>query len=325
MKLHTKFNLKQRRTAVAAATLLAAGAVGVHLGCNKGGGGGAGGIGSISNSIAGALGGGSRSSSSSGGGNSLIGGTIGTVTGNQAAGNLFDAGTNALQASSINAAQEDAMGQGAAVTLTNKNNLVKDKKLSKYVSLVGLTVVDASPRPVGNWVFGVLDTDEVNAYAGPNGYIFVTRGALEKMEDESELAGVLAHEITHVLHHHGLEGIKFEATKGVGLAALGAFSKDARNFSQVIDLGADVLVSKPYGRTQELDADKTAVQLVTAAGYDPNGYARFLTRLQGGGFFSTHPGTEERLSAVQQQINQSGARGGATLRERFQRNVRPSA
>ena len=74
-------------------------------------------------------------------------------------------------------AVEDGMGQSVAVSLTNTYPLTKDEKLNKYVSLVGLTIVNASDRPVGNWQFGVLESNEVNAFAGPNGYIFVTRGA----------------------------------------------------------------------------------------------------------------------------------------------------
>src|SRR5687768_15321088 len=113
---------------------------------------------------------------------------------------------------SISPDTEDGMGQAVAVSLTNSYPLTKNTALNKYVSLVGLTIVNASDRPVGNWQFGVLDSDDVNAFAGPNGYIFVTRGALDQMENEAQLAGVLAHEVTHVLHHHGLNGVKQSAT-----------------------------------------------------------------------------------------------------------------
>src|SRR6185436_10736392 len=106
---------------------------------------------------------------------------------------------------------EDGMGQSVAVSLTNQYQLTRDTALNKYVSLVGLAIVNASDRPVGNWEFGVLETNDVNAFAGPNGYIFVTRGALSRMENEAQLAGVLAHEVTHVLHHHGLQAVKDSA------------------------------------------------------------------------------------------------------------------
>ena len=231
-------------------------------------------------------------------------------------------GVSAMQALSLTAEREDGIGQSVAVSLTNEYELSDDEELTRYVSMVGLTLADASDRPVGNWLFGVLESNEVNAYAAPNGYIFVTRGALERMRDESELAGVLAHEMTHVLNHHGLEAVK-QSGFWQGAAKVGsAVSDDVAQFSGAIDAGVDLIVHKGYGRAQEHDADRGAIELMVAAGYDPAGYVRFLRKLEGGGgLFSTHPGGADRVQKVQSQIDRMGARGGATLKDRYARYV----
>lgn len=234
------------------------------------------------------------------------------------------AGAQALAKASISADAEDGMGQAVALSLTNDFPLTEDEDVNKYVSLVGLTIVNASPRPVGNWQFGVLESDDVNAFAGPNGYIFVTRGALDLMENEAELAGVLAHEVVHVLHHHGLAGVKQSATVDFAKAAIDINVSDTTGLIKqyVTPVGATVLKSG-YGQDQERDADATAIKLLVAAGYDPNGLPQFLEKLQsrGGGLFSTHPGKPERISRARQQIAQLGNPKGKTLTERFEKNV----
>lgn len=252
-------------------------------------------------------------------------GAVGNVTGQQKLTEGANIGLDAAGQMIITPQDEDGMGQTVAVSVTNTDQLTTDKKLSKYVSLVGLTLVDASPRPVGNWVFGVLESDEVNAYAGPNGYIFVTTGALAVMEDESELAGVLAHELTHVLHHHGVIGVQAAATKDMA-KRFGSLAADGRDFG-LIDALAEplgtVVIRTGYDQRAELDADRTGVRIAAAAGYDPNGLVRFLERLEssGGGGLSTHPGKAQRISNARNEIAKLGNPKGKTLKERFEKNV----
>jgi predicted Zn-dependent protease len=297
---------RNTRKAIAFTTILASlGLIGlgVHLGCKD------------SSGITGNL--------------AKIGGQVGSaVTGRSEIAQGVEAGVNSMNAISLSADDEDAMGQSVAMNLTSGNQLTANEKLNKYVSLVGLTLVDASPRPVGNWLFGVLDSNEVNAFAGPNGYIFVTTGALRQMQDESELAGVLAHELTHVLHHHGLAGVKNDANadalKAAGSIALKSNGADRFGiFDKLADPAVDGVVKKGYARDQELDADRNAVGLLVAAGYDPNGLVRFLQKLQssGGDLMSTHPGKAQRISSAQAEIARLGNPQGKTLKERFAKNV----
>jgi predicted Zn-dependent protease len=251
--------------------------------------------------------------------------TIGDITGQRKVAQGAVAVMNYGDKITLSADDEDGMGQSVAVSLTNTYTLTKNEKLNKYVSLVGLTLVNASPRPVGNWVFGVLESNEVNAFAGPNGYIFVTTGALKQMQDEAELAGVLAHELTHVLHHHALAGIKNDANvdllKEVGSMAVA--DQDRFGVVKLTEPVVDGVAKKGYGRKQELDADKTAIEIVVAAGYDPDGLVRFLQRLEnsGGDLMSTHPGKAERVSAARAKIAQLGNPSGKTLKDRFAKNV----
>lgn len=290
----------------AVVAMVGLGAAAIHFGCSKDGSGG-----SFGDNLA------------------KIGGEIGgAVTGHQE----IAQGTRALvdykNAIQLNANDEDAMGQSVALSLTSSNRLTQNEALNKYVSLVGLALVDTSPRPTGNWLFGVLDSNEVNAFAGPNGYIFVTTGALRKMQDEAELAGVLAHELTHVLHHHGLEGIHADANADAlkAAASIAVNSNGADRFgifNRLADPVVDGVLKKPYARSQELDADSNAVNLLVAAGYDPYGLVRFLQRLEssGGDPMSTHPGKAERIAKAQAQIARLGVKGGKTMKERFEKNV----
>jgi predicted Zn-dependent protease len=226
----------------------------------------------------------------------------------------------------ISPANEDGMGQAVAVSLTNTYPLTKDTALNKYVSLVGLAIANASDRPVGNWQFGVLDTNDVNAFAGPNGYIFVTRGALARMDNEAQLAGVLAHEVTHVLHHHGLEGVKNSASVDFAKDMANIYAQDPTGTGLVKSMATPTIATvakNGYGQGQENDADANAIRLLVAAGYDPNGLPQFLDKLQsaGGGAFSTHPGKAERITKTRQLTAQLGNPQGKTLKERFDKNV----
>ncbi len=220
--------------------------------------------------------------------------------------------------------RQQEIGQSVAVAITNRYKLSTDESLNDYVNLVGLTVASVSPNPDINYAFGVIESSEVNAYSTPGGYIFVTTGSLALMQDESELAGVLAHEVAHVAENHGIEAVK--AAKRTDLALSAAKTADQRlnAYSRAVDVAADVVLVKGYSRSQESQADAQAVKYLIVAGYDPNGLVRFLQRMQAKStsagsakpLMSTHPGTGDRITSIQKQIAATNA-GGVTLKERF--------
>ena len=255
-------------------------------------------------------------------------GALGSMIGGEQGKGIGNALGHGVDAQTLSERDERAMGQSVAMQVTSRFRLVSDPKVSQYVVLVGLSLVSSSPRPDGNWFFAVIEDDQPNAFSGPDGYIFVTRGALKQMRDESELAGVLAHEMTHVLQHHGLNAAKQSGTYSAfiegGNAAMQANQQNAQFLSMVNSAG-DVVLVKGYDRGQEDQADAGAVKLLSAAGYDPTGYLNFLSRVadeQRGGSrnaaFSTHPDAASRVAKVQKQLT-TVPKGGAVLKDRFER------
>jgi beta-barrel assembly-enhancing protease len=250
---------------------------------------------------------------------------IGDAIGGQD-GQIFKAGVHTVQAFAISEKDEDSIGQSVGVTLTGEYGVVNDDKLLNYVTMVGLTVAGSSPNPGGNYVFGILDTSEVNAFSGPNGYIFITRGALADMRDEAELAGVLAHEISHVCHHDGLHEVQTAAKEGALKESLQA-SNATGKFVALSDAGVNVITKVGYTQPEEFAADQSAVHIMSAAGYNPGHYLKFLQRLQdlegsnGGKLMSTHPGIDDRIKRVAAELGKVKNPGTAALADRFTKNV----
>jgi predicted Zn-dependent protease len=221
--------------------------------------------------------------------------------------------------------QAPALGQAVAAAVLGRYGLVSDPKLTRYVNLVGLTMASVSDRPDGNWCFAVLNTDQVNSYGGPDGYVMITLGALRQMHDEAELAGVLGNEISHVIHHdamHAAQAALRPRTPATTQSTLTADQRNAR-FGQAADAVAEVVLVKGYDSSQEDAADAGAVSLLLAAGYDPASYLKFVQRMaqaqpQGGvAVFPTHPGLSDRAAKIQGQISQLSAAGGRSNQGRF--------
>ena len=235
---------------------------------------------------------------------------------------LGDAVGKGIKSQSISDRNANAIGQSVSLAATNRYGVTKNDRLTTYVVLVGQTIASRTPKADQPWVFGVLDTDKVNAFSAPGGYVWVTRGAIEQMQDESELAGVLAHEVGHVVKGHGLDMARAAGTKDAFTEGLSSAGKTAA-FAQLGDTMAEGVLDKGFSQNQEFEADSMGVKFVIAAGYDPNGFLHFLQRMDqkqksGGDFFSTHPGMDDRIKKITDQISSSGAGGtGATLKDRF--------
>jgi predicted Zn-dependent protease len=240
---------------------------------------------------------------------------------------LASGANKAVKAGGMNEKNEPAIGQAVSLALTNSYGVSSDQRLAQYVVLVGQTVASRTTRADQPWVFGVLDTDAVNAFSGPGGYVWVTRGAIRQMQDESELAGVLGHEIGHVVKQHGLKAAQQAGFADAGLTAASGTSAGA-SFGNLSDKVVDVIVKQGFSQPQEFEADAESVKYTAAAGYDPNGLLHFLTRIRekqkagNPNLFSTHPGTDERIQRITNQISAAGTGGrGATLKDRFDKFV----
>ena len=203
---------------------------------------------------------------------------------------------------------EAEIGSGVAANLLGAAPLVQDDKLQAYVSRLGWWLAMQTERADLPWRFGVLDSDTVNAFAAPGGYVFITRGLLLRMRNEAELAGVLGHEIAHVLRRHHLNAIQKRARTGLmaDLASLAASSSEhAALAEKAIGAGTE-LYARGLDKDDEFEADRMGVVIAARAGYDPYGLPAVLQTLEAanaqdsnlGLMFKTHPAPQQRLELL---------------------------
>jgi predicted Zn-dependent protease len=220
----------------------------------------------------------------------------------------------------ITEAEELQIGKDVSAKVRQRFGVVQDAAVTKYVTLVGTNLAQQSERPTLPWTFIVLDTDGVNAFAAPGGYVHITRGALALIKTEAELAGVLAHETTHVAHKHTVNAIR--KNKLVSLGANETLANRSQFLNKLVDKAYDMVLENSFDRGDELDADEGGVALALKAGYAPAALAEFLTRLDErnkdqpakNGLFASHPETKERIGRVKQL---AGAKPGAAVTARY--------
>jgi predicted Zn-dependent protease len=226
-------------------------------------------------------------------------------------------------------AEEIDFGREVAARVIGRHGLYRDPGVTRYVILVGRTVALHANRPELEFRFGVLDTDQINAYAAPGGYVFVTRGALARMQDESELAGVIAHEISHVVERHVMKELNIQGPEGSAVSGfarlIGGGTESARvAFFQTVDKAMDILFKDGYTREDEAQADQDSVILCAHAGYDPGGLARYFSRLNAAKgkqtevLDKTHPSYGARIAALSSIMSREGI-AGETLKTSKQR------
>lgn len=251
-----------------------------------------------------------------------IGSKVGTVNG-VPVDRITDTAVDLANSQNISKAEADKIGRSVSVSITNTYKLSTNADLTRYVRLVGLTLADSSDGAGNQFIFGVLEDDAPGAYSAPGGYIFVSTGLLKLLHNEAELAGVLAHELTHVNDEDGLSAVKRSSAMSI-LVKAGAEQMNITQAMPILDGASDTVLKTGYDRPAEFSADAGAVKLLIAAGYDPHGFQNFLARLdklqsapKGGGLMSTHPATHDRLAAVTKQIADAGSPRGATLADRF--------
>lgn len=227
----------------------------------------------------------------------------------------------------ISTEKEIEIGRGIAATVAGRYPVSQDTALTLYVNLVGLTVASEAARFDIAYRFAVLETPDVNAFAAPGGYVFITRGALSLLTTEAELAGVLAHEVAHVNRRHVIEQIrKADMMREIRDQA----GVSGEMLDRVVGHGANVLFTG-LSREDEAEADSLGVEYAAGAGYEPGGLAGFVARLGERGsegplqeLMSTHPSPAERLERLRRIEQGGGWSGGAVLAERYRRYVAQS-
>jgi predicted Zn-dependent protease len=234
-----------------------------------------------------------------------------------------EVGKKAQEASKEYTTEEEvALGEGIASGFLGAAKLHPDERLQRYVNRVGRWLASQTERAELPWTFGVIDTEAINAFAMPGGTVIVSYGLVKRLGSESELAGVLAHEIAHVLKKHQLAAIQSGAwgdvASSLGKEAISQ-SKFGRNDvmglkSQLADAGVnlvrDGLFLRPLDRGMEYEADRIGVVVATRAGYDPYGLVSVMQMLAqvkpddaGASIsMSTHPSAADRLAELEKVV-----------------------
>ena len=232
--------------------------------------------------------------------------------------------------------EECEIGRSMAANVAGKYGIVRDEQLTRYVSLVGEAIAAKSDRPDLPYHFAVLDTDIINAFSCPGGYVFVTRGALKAAGSEAELAGVLAHEISHVANRDIIKEIEkqkfFQAPNEVAGTLL---HTDPAVLKAVTSFGTGLLF-KGLSRSDEYAADRLSLAYTSRAGYSPAAYLVFLEKLKNESgapdagvnlLFATHPQIDDRIKRVTKELDGTTDQGrnGRILAERYVEHVRLQA
>ena len=211
----------------------------------------------------------------------------------------------------IDEPEEIAIGRDVASRLLGAAPLVADARMQRYVNHVGRWVAAQTERADLPWHFGVLDSPNVNAFAVPGGTIFITRGLLDRMRNEAELAGVLGHEVAHVLRKHHLKAIQKGAQTALAGDAMSAALRDRAGPARdkLIAFGTE-MYSRGLDKSDELEADRLGVVIAARAGYDAYGLPSVLQTLQAMNaqdsalalMFKTHPAPGERLDSLGEKM-----------------------
>lgn len=233
--------------------------------------------------------------------------------------------------------QELSLGAQAHEEILKRYRVYEDPALQRYVNEVGQSLATHSHRPQLTYRFTVLDSTEINAFALPGGYIYITRGLLAYLNSEAELAAVLGHEIGHVTARHSVrqQSSAQAASVGAGLLSILVPQLGYAGLNQTINLLGTALL-RGYGREMELEADGLGAEYLARTGYDPNAmiavigtlknqeiFDRELAATEGRaprayhGLFATHPSNDQRLSEAVANAKQFQTAGGEVYRDRF--------
>jgi hypothetical protein len=205
--------------------------------------------------------------------------------------------------------QDIEMGKQSAQQVAQQVPLIRDDRILNYIRQLGARLAAKAPGYNFSYQFNVIATKEINAFALPGGFIFVNAGAIAAARNEGELAGVIAHEISHVALRHPTNQVSKAYLAQKGLHTIGRIG--GRDIGQILEglggAGANLLFLK-FGRTAESQADLEGARIMSDAGYDPHDMANFFKLLESKTgqktpeFLSDHPDPGNRVAAINQEI-----------------------
>ncbi|HET9425305.1 MAG TPA: M48 family metallopeptidase [Gemmatimonadaceae bacterium] len=213
----------------------------------------------------------------------------------------------------VSTQQEVEIGQSNVQQINQQLPIVSDAEVNRYINVLGDSIARLTSRPDLPWTFYIVNAPEINAFAVPGGFIYVNRGLIEKTRTLSQLAGVLGHEIGHVVERHSVEqmGQMNAANIGVGLACVLTNVCSSQAAQVGINAAGTALFSK-FSRDDEREADAVGIDNVVRAGIHPKGVPEMFqilleTRQTSpglvDGWFATHPTEEERIRETQALVN----------------------
>jgi predicted Zn-dependent protease len=221
-----------------------------------------------------------------------------------------------ISACGVSQQQEVELGQQESAQIQQQLPLVQDAVINQYVSSLGNQIASKTSRADLQWQFYVVNTDVVNAFALPGGIVYVNRGVLERADRMDELAGVMAHEIEHVVRRHSVKQMEQMQGANVGVALACSLTNVCNNqaAAAAINVGGTAIFAK-FSRTDEVQADEGGFHNLINAGINPEGMLTFFQKLlaeeqQSGSsgaansWFSDHPGTQDRIQDIQNMLSQ---------------------
>jgi predicted Zn-dependent protease len=208
----------------------------------------------------------------------------------------------------IPTSQEVALGQAMAEEVASTEKALPDAQWQSYLNEVGQKLVGVCDRKDIEYRFTVIQSDQINAFAAPGGYVYFYTGLLRMMDSEAEMAAVMSHEISHVVARHGAK--RLQAAMGASLAYELVMGKsDSKAFQTAVNVGMSLLFAG-YSRENEREADEYAVTYMVRSGYDPAAMETMFDKLAASGsesnafekLISTHPETQERIANTEATI-----------------------
>jgi predicted Zn-dependent protease len=227
----------------------------------------------------------------------------------------------------LSTAQEVSIGQGMDQQLHQTEKILADPEWQAYINELGQRIVQVSDRKDIEYHFAVIESDQINAFAAPGGYVYFYTGLIKKMDTESELVAVMAHEISHVVARHGVK--RLQSVMGLSLVLDLALGGKSDQTQQIAGTALGIMMSG-YSRSNEHEADDFGLLYMTKAGWHPNGMIGMFEKLQEmhgdhqANLFemlaSSHPQTTDRISATRERMARMGALSPSLRRDsqRFQ-------
>lgn len=247
-------------------------------------------------------------------------------------GSLFEAGKTLVESESIGSMseqQEVSIGRDITASTLGTYPLIRDEKLQRKLNSIGLWVALQSERPALPWRFVAVESRGINAFAAPGGTVMITRGMLDAVSNEAELACVIGHEIGHITRKHHLTVLQNSLrTRGLADLALSASGKNTELNKMLLNEGKEIF-SKGLDRSAESEADADGVLLAAKAGYDPGACLAFMQRLAAmksdsnalASLYKTHPSAADRARDIEADLKKlKGATPGEGARPAFAMN-----